>query len=79
MLGNDNIRKGNPGDGFARTAPKFREYLSQSSIFHRMLWMENYKRNHATPDKFSKALFSWEYAPAFIIRPDDLNITPRDA
>jgi len=79
MLGNDNIREGNPGDGFVRTAPKFREYLFQSSFFNKMLWMEEYKRNHATPDKFSKALFSWEHAPAFIITPDDPNVAPRDA
>lgn len=78
MLGTDYLRQGLPGSGEQDCLKRFEEYLNCSSG-EKEQYVANYANNHAMQDKFNKSFFCWKNAPAFLVIPNDDNVSPRNA
>lgn len=79
MLGTDYLRHGLPGSGEQDCLRRFVEYLNCSDDIERELYVANYANQHPTQDKFNKSFFFWKNAPAFLVIPNDDNVSPRNA
>mmetsp|Transcript_37891 Transcript_37891/g.80932 ORF Transcript_37891/g.80932 Transcript_37891/m.80932 type:complete len:891 (-) Transcript_37891:11-2683(-) len=78
MLGNDFLPSGKANDGRKRTATKMKDYLSRSEEGRRE-FIQSYRDDHETPERFDKSLFFWQHAPAYIVVPKSPEVSPKDA
>ena len=79
ILGNDYLPKGNAGDGRVACARIMQTYLGLSSEEEKTAYVNKYIAAHDDPEQFSKSLYHWQHAPAYIIKPTNESTTPKDA
>ena len=79
MLGNDYLPKGKRDDGIVGCTSKMKEYLSKTTEEERQQWIASYQLAHETPGKFAKALFAWQHAAAYLVVPNNPDVSPCDA
>jgi hypothetical protein len=79
MFGTDYLRDGLRNSGWKDCLRRFWEYIDYADEDKKERYRENYADNHDTPDKFRKSFFAWKHSPAFLVIPNNSNISSREA